>query len=435
MTVISTTGTPTASAHSNQRKVDRTSNGNLWVLTNDRPQPEIQGSFYLSTDDGATWTRKHYLISVGSTAVYPFNSSFFIDQDDYAHVVYKDKSNGYIYYMRGTPDAARTSWTWSAPLDLTTTEIVDYPDVVAHREGAGWVAHIVFSRMSSGANDTALYRQVTISSTGTITLGSLALVGNASYGNTNHKFPSIDFHHTGDGKTVAGGTPHLYVAWSAGDTGAGKGIRFSKATYNAGAWTWSTQRELSSTYYIKSNLHWINCIFDGTRAMVTGCVGDTSLNNDIVIIERDVADTTTTMHVDTFELAYIGSSTYDDKGNVYIIGSPGGTTSYVMKWDRSTEAFEPFPFSHSIALESSAPYFTAKRGSSNARIEFLYTNGASSPYSVNYDYTYTNRVPTAPTNFAVGVKENNQLPATWTHNDPDGSPQVKYRFRFRKKQP
>ena len=38
--------------------------------------------------------------------------SFFIDLDDYAHLVYKDRFDGYIYYRRGTPNAGRTAWTW-----------------------------------------------------------------------------------------------------------------------------------------------------------------------------------------------------------------------------------------------------------------------------------------------------------------------------------
>lgn len=45
---------------------------------------------------------------------------------------------------------------------------------------------------------------------------------------------------------------------------------------------------------------------------------------------------------------------------------------------------------------------------------------------------YGNAFPTAPTNVAMGAVQDGVLPISWTHNDPDGDPQAKYKFRWRK---
>lgn len=81
-------------------------------------------------------------------------------------------------------------------------------------------------------------------------------------------------------------------------------------------------------------------------------------------------------------------------------------------------------------------------------------SGIISPAGATGDYTATssgsgnwfttqlaiaekNTLPSAPTNVVAGgaeakVQEGDPLPVTWTHNDPDGDAQVKYRLRWRK---
>lgn len=287
MTTIDTSTAATATAYSNQRKIDRCQNGVLWKV---HLATTAIFEFHYSTDDGATWTEDTSAdINTGGDTYVP-NGSFFIDLDDYAHFVYKDGSDGYIYYVRGTPNAGRTAWTWSSAVVLRDTTPHNYPDLVAHRNGTGWSVHVVWSA-TTATDNYVYYNRLTIASDGTPTdHGDSGLAG--TYSNANTTWPSIDFNHTGDGKTVAGGTPHLYVAWSAGAAGAGLGIRFKKATYSDGSWTWGTEREIDSTRYIEGPRYYVNCLFDGTRVIIAGMLWDGAAD-DILLYERDAADTTT----------------------------------------------------------------------------------------------------------------------------------------------
>lgn len=395
--LIATSTAATATAYSNQRKIDRTSNGVLWAIWWDGLNGDVMPMAY-STDDGATWNSAIFpLGAVGSS--YVPNISLFIDQDDYAHVVWKSRSDGYIYYSRGTPNASRTAWTWSGRIVVwNTNTYADCPDIVAHREGTGWVAHVLYS-YNTGTYNTTLYNRMLINSSGIISLssGELPPFGNSpqggqisgtNYASGKHTYPSIDFNHIGDGKTVAGGTPHLYAAWSAGNTGTGKGIRFKKATYSAGAWTWGTEREIDNTRYISTTEYSIDCMFDGTRVVIA-CpmifnygAGEA----ETVLYERDSADTTTTPRVFFAGFLLYGSSTHDEDGNIYLFGSDGsggagGDVRIYRMWDRASNELGP---AVSISVGNRQAYISAKRGYSGNKIEFIYTDGTASPYSVKY---------------------------------------------------
>lgn len=395
-TVITTSTAATATAYSSQRKIDRCQNGVLWMIYWDGTNNTTTSmrSRY-STDNGVTWidpgTGSAFGFAGSAPNFTPY-SSLFIDKDDYAHVVYKDAGDGYIRYRRGTPNAGRTAWTWTTAYTVgwATTNQCDYPDVIAHQEGTGWVVHCVHS-FNNGSFNNAEYRRVTISSSQVITVvGTEPTAISGSYGVNSHVFPSIDFNHTGDGKTVAGGTPHLYVAWSAGATGAGKGIRFKKATYSGGSWTWGTEREIDSTRYIANTGHWIGCLFNGTQVIIPGYLYD-GTTWDIILYERDAVDTSTIIRVlidnasDTEHLSN-GSATYDG-GNVYLFGrdvsgSNGTRKLNYRKWERAANSLGPI-----VTIDAStpnSPNVSAKRGYSNNRIEFIYTDDTASPYSIKY---------------------------------------------------
>lgn len=381
-----------ATGFSNQRKIDRTSNGVLWAFFHPGASSTTMACEpRYSTNDGATWNPGDIAYNGSGSFMenYGRNLSAFIDQDDYAHLVFKDNGNGYVYYRRGTPNAGRTAWTWSSALMIANATTWDYLDVVAHREGTGWKAHVV----GSAAQDTvwkAWYSQITVASGGSLS-NSGASLASASYGNTTHSYPSIDFNHTGDGKTVAGSAPHLYVAWSAGATGAGKGIRFKKATYSGGTWTWGTEREIDSTRRMDA-ASWLNCMFDGTRVAIPSLLFDGGSSRDVVVYERDAADTTTTTrllidNVASNETLGYGSASYDAAGNLYLVGgnqdeANGSSDLVYRKWDRGTSQLDSEVLVDSTV--SWSPYVSAKRGYSGNKIEFVYTDGTASPYTVRY---------------------------------------------------
>ena len=440
-TVITTTGSATATAYSNQRKVARTSNGVLWTIWDDNTK---YAKLYYSTDDGATWTAAPQLELTSGTPGGEPTLSFFIDADDYAHVIYVNPNSLYLTYRRGTPNAARTAWTWSTALQLQSNPEFAYPDLIAHREGTGWVVHYVMSYAVSGG-DSVFYNRITISSTGGLTHSSAEnqTIGASTYQNTNHKWPSIDFHHTGDGKTVAGGTPHIYVAWSAGTYGAGKGIRFRKATYSGGSWTWNAEREIDSTRYYSGLM---NCMFDGTRVVIAGQLWN-GTTNSLMLYERDVADTTTTtrtlianQNADLSTILQSGSSTYDsNNGDVYFAGADrtGSTNARKIntrKWTRSTTTLEPIVTIDSTGAED--PYVSFKRGGSNTRAEFIYIDGSASPYNITYHSILLNQPPNAPSGLSPAnnlvIDRDATQRFSWNFSDPDaGDTQSNADIRYR----
>jgi len=433
MTAVATSTAATATAYSNQRKIDRCQNGVLWAMFWDGTSTTGTSlDFYYSTDDGATWTKGGEFGFAGTGTSYTPNASLFIDLDDYAHVVYKDRHDGYIYYRRGTPNAGRTAWTWSSATVVRGDTQGDYPDIVVHREGTGWAAHIVMSFGTASANSSAVYYRAIIDSGGSVTVGNLSQT--TAGGTSNPTFPSIEFNHTGDGKTVAGSTPHLYVAWSAGATGAGLGIRFKKATYSGGSWTWGTEREIDSTRYW--TVHAGQTMFDGTRVVIAVPMATEGANDDVVIYERDAADTTTTTRIlvdnaATTERLFLGSASYDGAGNVYLLGrnhdEAAGTYDLVYrKWTRETTTLGP-----EVVIDAGVgePYVSAKRGYSNSRIEFVYTDGTASPYNITYESILLNYSPNVPTNLQVTSDVLDTTPVFSADvSDPDTTQQIKGRF-------
>lgn len=452
-TTITTSTSATATQAFNQRKVDRNQDGTLWAVHNNGvPTAE----FWYSKDNGATWT----FSGTASDVLGATNSSVFIDVDDYAHFVWKQsgtggsRSSGVLYYMRGTPNAGRTAWTWSAAVSLTGGVVsFDFPDVVACRNTStgGWDAFIVASSVAS-TTSYAQYQRIPISSAGAfgtaavdgLTLNSGMGLLSADYSTSAHTYPSIDFNHTGNGKTVAGGTPHLYIGWTAGATGTGKGVRFRKAVYSAGAWTFNAEREINNAYSLAGFAGtWMTCHFDGTRATLSGFLHGGGADPSWFLADRDAADTTTTAHIAVTVPAASywahGSSSFDAAGNVYVFGRDGSGANgtrlgHYRKWTRSGATMGAATTFDTTGPD--APYISAKRGYSSSSIDWVWTDGTASPYSVRHERFSLNTAPNAPTLTAPVAATTINRDATqrfsWTFSDPDaGDSQSKYDLRYR----
>lgn len=327
--------------------------------------------------DGITWTASSTSFTLESSSS---SFCFFIDLDDYAHIIY-GAVGGDIVYRRGTPNAGRTEWTWSLPLAIDEGT---NPDMVVHREGTGWMAHIVYDTGSS-----IRYKRITITSGSVLTLsGTLKTEAAASA----TRWPSIDFHHTGDGKTVKSATPHIFYTWSKGASGAGNGTRFRKWTYSGGSWSEGTEREISTTRYTTTTAHWLICRFDGTQAVLVGFVLKSTGGDILFIAWRDVADTTTTESVisdmTSAEALFYGSASFDPvTGNIYVIGrnndaGAGANDLVYRKWTRSGGSLGP-----EIVLDEGVgptPYVNALTAIVDGRFEFIYEDDNSTPYDLMF---------------------------------------------------
>jgi len=404
-TLVGTSNNQYATGWTNGRKIDRCSNGVLWSFIQPQENSINVVYCYYSTNGGSTWTQAtgsqltNYTGSV--TQSYQRASSFFIDADDNCHAVFKDMSDGRLYYKRGTPNAGRTTWLWSSGLLLYTNTATNYPDIVAFRDPAdngGWKAHIVSAYADASGNAVSYFR-VNITSGATISLDTSVGLdpGGIGYGVPNvYTFPSIDFQHTGDGKTPVA-SPALFAAWSAGSAGPGRGIRYRKASYSVGSWTWGADQTINDTVYIPNNNNniWVQSIFDGSDSYVI-YTGLGSGNYYMQIMKRDAADTTTTTVYDSHAFSgtagtFGGGASYDGS-NIYFVG-----TSY----DDSRLNLYKFNLSGATVAVTMldlkrATYgnFSVRRGSTGGTVDWIYCDSATSPYSIRFNRTTTAAITT-----------------------------------------
>lgn len=368
---VGNTTSPDGLGFPSGRKFDICQNGVRWVGVTGGTTLTL----YYSTN-GVTW------VSSSTFTVDNIDKAFafFIDLDDYAHLAFTNGS-GDIIYQRGTPDAGRTSWSWTG--GLAVDEGV-YPDLVVHREGTGWMAHIIYD-----ANSSARYKRITISSSGVLTLSAVI---KEETGTLDVRHPSIDFHHTGDGKTVKDAAPHIFYTRSKGINGAGNGTRFRKWTYSVGVWSEGTEVEISTTKYISTLSNWLICRFDGTRVVLTGFVFRSTGGDVPVIFSRDVADTTTTESVlsdlTSAEALYYGSAVINPiTGDIYFIGlnndeAAGSKDLVYRKWTRAGGSMGA-----EVVLDvavGNTPYVNALSFPVSGRFEFVYVDDNVSPYDVMF---------------------------------------------------
>jgi hypothetical protein len=397
MAVVGTTNAPQALQFPSGRKVARTANGNIWVMANEETGPSTTNyRFWYSTNGGASFSvdlgSAHPTYNGAAGALYVPQGAMFIDQDDYLHAVALDRIDGNLWYVRGTPNAGRTGWTMSSVHQITVgyAGISFYPDIVAHREGTGWVVHIVWTTWNDGSNSNRTwYRPVTITSGGAISVGTAVTISTQGTSIQDTTAPSIDFHHTGDGKTVQGGTPHLYVAYAhTVDSGASGGTYLVRAAYSAGpTWTWGGARNLDSTYAIGSTtgMEWLNCMFDGTRVMVGGVLMTGSGTRRLRLFEIDAANTSSTSLLTSTTAIYYGSASYDARGNIWfagIVDAPPNAVVYAM-WDRTAGALGSTTTVDATSIQNVANV-AVKRGFQANRFEFAYLDGTSTPFSITH---------------------------------------------------
>jgi hypothetical protein len=425
--IIGTSSGVTGTAYSNQRKLDRCANGVVWATYwNGTNTTTTSMEFPYSTDGGVNWNANTAgrlgFASTGTSHV-P-NSSFFIDEDDFAHLVYKDRHNGYIYYRRGTPNTDRTSWTWSGRVTITSATTYNFPDIVAHREDTGWVVHIVASYLSGSTNRCCYYRLV-LGSAGTVT-SQPAEVILGTYTTAAHTFPSIDYSHEKGTKAILG-VPDLHVGWSGGPS---IGTRYRRSAYSQGDWTWAAERTIEASRYVPDTTgnYWLLCFFDGTRAVLSGFLYDGSAAT-LVASERDTDDTATIHRFlfgpSTSEYLVQGSAAYDGDANLYFLGrnadeAAGSNDLVYRKWTRATNSLGP-----EIVLDSNTgnPWVSTKRGFSDGRVEFLTMSKSASPYDVSFGALAVNDAPLAPTLVSPINKSVHKTSPTFfdfTHNDTDG---------------
>jgi hypothetical protein len=392
-TTIDTTTQVSAPGFSGQRKIAATSTGRLWAAINDLANTRWE--FHYSDNGGSSWTENTSARITYSTA----STGSLCIQDD--HAVFAYNSNG-LQLRRMPSIGATTSWGAASTLSLVGFN----PDVVVHRSGTGWTAHVVYKTVSPG---DLRWMPVAISAAGAFTFGPGSEVQISA--DTNDS-PSIDFAHTGDGVTSA--TPHLFFVWQGSAVTV---LSYRKAVYSGGSWSLSTERALA-TLLGSANL--VSSIFDGSRTIAAAV--DSANPTSIVVRGRDAADTTTTTYTPPAlsDGNVTGLSiTTDSAGDIYLCAT--GTTSddpkYVV-YDRSAGTWGSWTSIEATTVDLQS--ITARRAA-GYYLDVLYATGASSPYTLRHERVSLNSPPNgAPWVTASGTYDiNSVLPLDWDFSDPN----------------
>lgn len=258
MATFITTGNSTESlTGSAEKRLEVAPNGTLWALLVTGGSPG-KAKFFKSTNSGSTWT---YASGSDIDLVqYSTVPSFFIDADGYAHVcnVRWDRDPQTVRYSRGTPTTGG-GWSWAhLTISPASGRTGTDSDVIAFRSGTGWVAWVSYDlRPGSGAT----VARVAISSTGALSVTTTQ--HGPSSGLQTNQFGSLEFNHTGDGRTPAA-SPHLY--FTSGVVGAAGPIRLNRAAYSGGTWTWETPVTLAASVDLTNTT--LATTWDGARLMV-----------------------------------------------------------------------------------------------------------------------------------------------------------------------
>jgi hypothetical protein len=374
-TVVTTSTNATATAYPNQRHTEAfKSNGYLWNMFHDGTNLVCR----YSADGGGTWQTP----TAGATIGAYRDGSVFIDANDYLHVVVETTGATAIYYLRGTPDAGRTGYNWSATLTIASATSVLFPDVVAHSEGTGWKAHVVWAYSTGTPNSYARYQRINITGAGVISLDGAMVTLGGDYVSSPASSPAI---------AIDAGK-NLFVTWNAGAAAAGKGIRGKKGAYASGpSWTWGTEEAVTETVYAPS-LQMGPCVLDSAgRLLVT--LQDSSASHYIRVFRRSAAgawsDISPTNQAGQHSTMVVDKST--DK--VYLYYRNNGLKQLV--YDGATWSAET-----TVDADSTADYPGARRDTAGNAIDVQYMTGSASPYTVKAYRLTLNQPPTSPDGLA-----------------------------------
>lgn len=383
----------TATAHSNQKKAATLSTGTLLVIENGSSGSGPYG--YISTKPvGGAWSYMGDL-SGGFIAGWSNGSiASYVDSGGTERLVavWKQsgtgggRSAGATYLNVGTFNTGRTTLTWDTARVVDEgvgSLIADYCDVVAHAEGAGGMAHVVRSNNSGSGNNYAEYYRWSITSAGVITSPKeVASTLGGGYGVNIDTFPSID---------IDPATKRLFVFWSAGTTGTGKGMRFRTAAYSAGpTWSWATEVEVFTDRYANDQaVRWSMCRWDVTSSkIIVGGWFTNGSNSALRFYESSSFTSFGTAIIDTVASSADrlagGSFAIDPQSNIHVFGaaySPSPFTLAYCKYTRATSTLGSIIYLDGGVGDAGG----VNAWYSGGAVRWIYTAGNNAPYAVKYD--------------------------------------------------
>lgn len=431
----------TSTSYSNQKHAVTLSTGRMVFAEGAGTGTSVN---FIWSDDGVTWTT----YTAGTSSILGWvNGSIaaYVDSGGVERLVAVweqsgvggGRTSGDVYVMVGTFNAGRTTLTWGTAIAFGSTSY-GVPDISVHAQGTGGMAHAACSFLS-GSDNRAYHFRYSIDSAGVLTfITATRLDAFVSFAALD-TFPSIDIDSNSSSAS------RIHVTYSAGATGAGKGIRYRTATLAAGVPTFAAEVEVDNTKRVNDAARYVKAMWDGTR-IVLAAVLDDATQSYLMLYESTNFTTFTTRTLATYTdtgtnwpFVYAGSAAVDlTTGDVYFIGTAYTGTAFVgwysMKWTRATTTLgaatlldETPPNS---AIQNAYAWF------SGSTVRWVYTAGNNVPYAVKYDAQTLASAPNAPTltSPASGayVDVSGGVTFSATYNSTDGANQNAYALRAKR---
>jgi len=232
---------------------------------------------WYSTDKGVTWTEdttaKQGMYFVTNPAIYAIGDKIWMTAST------TEAGNADMRIWWGTFNAGRTSISWGGEQGGLWGPTADYiynGGLVVHAEGSGYKAHFISTERWY---DDCRYWRCTMDSSGAFVSTDVVDPWSSS-GVEGTSYSNILLDPV---------TKDIFLIHE--ENGSGPDLKFQKRAYTSGTWPAGTVRVLYSfSYYVNQ----FSSAFDGDRVVIAA--GDGTVNADTpIIVERDKADTTTTV--------------------------------------------------------------------------------------------------------------------------------------------
>jgi hypothetical protein len=249
---------------SSEKRLDIDSAGVLWLAFADTNRVR----FYSSSTSGASWEA-----AAGSDLVYGTGQdtaapSFYIDADGYAHCTFVrwQQTPQTLVYARGTPRIGG-GWEWKTLIVSPAGGRMNVDsDVVAFRNGTGWVAWVTWSYGSTGGSRVS---RIDVSASGVLTLATL--VHGPASGDAAWQFGALAF---ASDRKVPQASPHVFLVSSSQTTSSP--VYAHRAQYSSGSWTWGSP--ISVATGVTNPDTTLCCAHDGTRLIIAWSPNSAAVN-------------------------------------------------------------------------------------------------------------------------------------------------------------
>lgn len=394
-----------------EKRLDVDPSGTLWAAI----VGDGRVTYFRSSNGGSSWAPgagSDLSLGAGQDTAVP---SFFIDADGYAHTAFVrwEASPQVVVYARGTP-VTGGGWSWKQQVISPASGRTGVDaDIVVFRNGTGWVAWVSYDLSAAGGAKVA---KVDISASGALSVG--ATTHGPTLNDSDYQFGSLEFKHTGDGKTPAAAPDIYFTVASAVGTDA---IRAHRSAYSGGVWTWQTPVTITASVEVANTC--LCTVYDGTRLMVAwAATAGTTIN----VSEWDTVTTVTArnppaMPGSTGVILGVSMAVDPATGDIYLAayGATTGNITY-CKFVRATTTWGSWT---TVVTRSAYPDdgdVQLVRHPQRDSIDLLYSTG-NGPYTVfSAHVADLTRSPNAPTLVSPVNGTTSDLASggvfTWTYN-------------------